>query len=241
MVLVIGASAHACIPDRPARLLDRGSVECVEEVAARLRALGADPNAGVVSARPGGFEIDYAATGDHPPVTVWAEGNRAVVVQRTADGWTRWTFDDTCRVRPPVTVPAAVVTEGLRFTDADLRRTRSEAGEAGVVVYGWSPHMPLSGDGYVEVAAAARRLGLHVEPVLIVPADTTFARQEALRLGLPEAALRQVAATELIERELLVHAPALIAFTEGRVSPVLPGYRNAAGYARFLERFLADR
>ena len=43
---------------------------------------------------------------------------------------------------------------------------------------------------------------------------------------------------ELIERELPVHAPAIVAFLGERASPILPGYRNAAGYTRFIERFL---
>ena len=66
---------------------------------------------------------------------------------------------------------AAIPGEG-RFTDAHLVRALEEAGSRAVVVYGWSPHMPLSGEGWAEIEDAARRLDVHVEPVLIMPSDT---------------------------------------------------------------------
>ena len=40
-------------------------------------------------------------------------------------------------------------------------------------------------------------------------------------------------------RDALVHAPSIIVFTRDRISPVLPGYRNAEGYARFLADLFA--
>ena len=80
-----------------------------------------------------------------------------------------------------------------------------------------------------------------VEPVLISPVDTAFARAEAERVSLPPAAMRVIDSVELTARELAVHAPALIAFYRGRVSPVLPGYRNTAGYTRFLTNFVEAR
>jgi hypothetical protein len=98
--------------------------------------------------------------------------------------------------------------------------------------------MPLSVDGWAELDAAARSLGLVAVPVLIDEADADFARREADRVGMPPEALRAITSIELIMRDLQLHAPTILVFAEDRVSPVLPGYRNSDGYRRFLEAFL---
>jgi len=123
------------------------------------------------------------------------------------------------------------------FTDADLRAALDDAGAAGLVVYAWSPHMPLSVDGWTEITSASAARGYDAIPVLIAHADPDFARREAVRGGIPAEGLREVASVELIMRDLQVHAPSILVFGTGTVSPVLPGYRNAEGYGRFLEAF----
>jgi len=124
----------------------------------------------------------------------------------------------------------------VRFTDRVLRARLARTGA--LVVYVWSPHMPLSVDGYGEVERAARALGLSVEPVLFAGADRAFAQRAAERAGIPDRGLREVASAELILRDAQVHAPSILVFAHGRVSSVLPGYRSADGYRRFLEAFL---
>ena len=125
------------------------------------------------------------------------------------------------------------------FTDDDLRDAlNSESG--GVVIYAWSPHMPLSVDGYQEVAAAARSRGMTALPVLIAFSEADFARREADRAGIPEAGLRQIDSVELIQRGAQLHAPSIIVFAPEGVSALLPGYRNAEGYGRFLDAFFNE-
>lgn len=136
--------------------------------------------------------------------------------------------------RTDATIPASAT---ATFTDADLRSS-IEAHPAGVVVYVWSPHMPLSVDGYREVVAGADALGLTVEPVLFSEGERSFARREAERVGMPAAALRELDAAELVFRDAQVHAPSVVVFAGDRVSPVLPGYRDADGYRRWMERVL---
>ena len=126
---------------------------------------------------------------------------------------------------------------GRPFTDADLR---AGLGERATVVYTWSPHMPLSVDGYREIAQASRALDARLIPVLFAGGDRAFARSEAQRVGIPDEGLREIASIELVFRDAHVHAPTILVFHAGRVSPVLPGYRNADGYRRFLEEFLTD-
>ena len=69
--------------------------------------------------------------------------------------------------------------------------------------------------------------------------DRAFAEREAIRVGMPPAGLREIASVELVQRQAQVHAPSIVIFGADRVSPVLPGYRNADGYRRYLEAFLA--
>lgn len=133
--------------------------------------------------------------------------------------------------------PALDVEGQAVFTDADLLAA-VRRNEAGVAVYLWSPHMPLSVDGYAELAAAAESRGLAVEPVLFAESDHGFARREAARVDMPPSALRSVASSELVLRDAQVHAPAVIVFRGASASPVMPGYRNAAGYGRWLDAVL---
>lgn len=127
-----------------------------------------------------------------------------------------------------------------RFTDEDLRLAlRADAGVSATVVYVWSPHMSLSVDGWPEVSAACEALGLGLVPVLFPEGDQGFAEREATRAGIPLDGLKEAASVELVFRDALVHAPAIVVFAGDRVSPVLPGYRDAAGYRRFLEDFLS--
>ena len=128
-----------------------------------------------------------------------------------------------------------------RFTDADLRRTVSSAragGAPGVVVYLWSPHMPLSVDGYREIQAAAKDHGLGLVALLFPGSNLVFAAAEAERAGIPADALREAASVELTFRDALVHAPTILVFDGDRVSAVLPGYRSAEGYRGFLSQFI---
>lgn len=115
------------------------------------------------------------------------------------------------------------------FTDADLERlvTASQS----VVVYVWSPHMPLSVEGVHEASVAARRLGLRLVPLADPHADRSYVDRVALQAGLPDGAARPVHSIELVFRDALVHAPSLLLFIDGRAAgPAIPGYRDAEGY-----------
>lgn len=123
------------------------------------------------------------------------------------------------------------------FTDADLRAALQDPGgglSAATVLYLWSPHMPLSVDGYAEIRTACDDLALNLVPLLVPGGDTGFARREAERVGIPSEGLREAASVELAMRDAYVHAPTILVFASEGASPVLPGYRDAAGYRRFL-------
>ncbi len=123
------------------------------------------------------------------------------------------------------------------FTDADLTALVG-SGTSGVI-YLWSPHLPLSVDGYAHVADAADRRGLKVEPLLAADADRRFAAEAVTAGRLPATALRAADAVELEFRGLALHAPAVLVFAGGRLrGPVLPGYKTADEYADFFTRVL---
>ena len=107
------------------------------------------------------------------------------------------------------------------------------------VFYAWSPHMPLSVDGLSEILAAGERLDLLVIPVLSSHANIEYARSRIVARNLPESILRRGQSTELVGRDLFVHAPAILIFDNSEfVSPVLPGFRYAADYEALIERYL---
>ena len=122
-------------------------------------------------------------------------------------------------------------------------KTVKEILERGVsgVFYTWSPHMPLSIEGLSEIHAAGERLNLVVIPVLSSHANLAYARDRIEGRDVPDSVLRRSQASELIGRDLFVHAPAILVFDGGNfVSPVLPGFRYAADYDVLIGRFLAS-
>lgn len=155
-----------------------------------------------------------------------------------AEGAERFTFDEECTRTEREGHAVRLPDDANVFTDADLRAALRPG--SATVVYVWSPHMSLSVDGYAEIAAACEALGLELVTVLFPGGDREFATREAARAGIPPEGLREAASVELIYRDAHVHAPAILVFDGGDVSPVLPGYRSAAGYQRFLEGFLGD-
>ena len=128
------------------------------------------------------------------------------------------------------------------FSDQDFEREVAGLAEgmAGAVVYVWSPHMPLSVDGYSEIDQAARGMGLAFIPVLFPGSDRDFAMREAQRVGIPDSALREMTAAALLGQDALVHAPTVVVYDVAGRAAKLPGYRNAEGYRAFLEGFISD-
>ena len=111
--------------------------------------------------------------------------------------------------------------------------------ESAGVFYAWSPHMPLSVDGLKEITAAGEQIGVDVIPVLSPHANIDYARDRLQDRDLPESLLQENASAELVKRELFLHAPAILVFSDGEfVSPVLPGLRRADDYADLIRRFL---
>ena len=243
-------SGGACVPDRPVRWAMPESLvgaPCVEEVRTSLDQWGASAEYLVgPPARTGTTTLRMPTRARGVWVVAQRMGDRAPTLQRVDDaGVTLRSFGPGCTAEDVFTPRSASRPSRRRDFDdhaLDSALTESRANTArGLVVYAWSPHMPLSVDGWKEVDAAARSLGLLAIPTLIDQAQGDFAEREAGRVGIPKEGLRPITSVELIMRDLQLHAPAILVFAGDRVSPVLPGYRNTEGYRRFLEAFLAQQ
>jgi hypothetical protein len=187
-------------------------------------------------------------------------GVRAALLPTRALGvWVRLTVDP--RGETLVERITAALVEGRRFgpgceaievgreersiaadawTDAALTERHNE-GDTGVVLL-WSPHMPLSIDAYAVLEALTREMGLDLVPMLDPASDPAYARAVALERGMPASALRPLGGIELTFRGITTHAPSVQVFTQGRLAgPVVPGYRDRAGFRLSIERALGAR
>jgi hypothetical protein len=126
------------------------------------------------------------------------------------------------------------------WTDAALSE-RLREGDRGVILL-WSPHMPLSVDAYPVLQALTREMGIGFVPMLDPTSNAAYARTVALERGMPAEALRPLGGVELAFRGMTTHAPSLQVFKGGQLQgPVVPGYRDRAGYRLSIERWLGAR
>jgi hypothetical protein len=144
-----------------------------------------------------------------------------------------WTAD--CGPRETRRPRASI--DGPRFSDDDLRRLL-EASPAGLI-YVWSPHMPLSADGIDSVRDAAQTRGLPVTVLLDPQSNRAFAARVAQERGFPPEVLRAADSVELTFHDVLVHAPTVQVYAQGRLrgSPY-PGYHSADEYGAHIDRVL---
>lgn len=232
-----------CVPDRPVRTpLDALLAEaiCAAAVSDLLTELGAA--ASYLHGPPAGdgspsVRVPTARFAEWIAVTLPRDGAPALS-RMTPDVVEVFRFRADCSHTSETTQSQVGGEDRGLFTDAYLLGLIESAGTAPLVVYVWSPHMPLSPDGWPEIQRAARNAGMRTTPALMAHGDRTFAAREAARVGMPIEGLREIASVELIQRQAQVHAPSIIIFGRDRVSPVLPGYRSTEGYLRYLEAFL---
>lgn len=244
LLALLTVSASCVPPDSPVHSFEAALaglpcnpaiVTALEEWGARGAPLQAPPSV------PGALSLRFptAVLGEWVVVEAPPLGP-PVVARMTAEGITARLFDLSCGPEERhIARPSSASGAGVRFTDGDLRAAIESANGRAVIVYAWAPHMPLSVDGYPEIATAGAALDAVVLPLLIGHSDRPFAEREAARVGIPTEGLREIDANELVLRDLQLHAPSILVFTPERISPVLPGYRDAGGYRRYLEALLA--
>jgi hypothetical protein len=155
-----------------------------------------------------------------------------------ADGTVRLDFTNTTppgSTCEPESIPSfpAMKMSADAFTDKHLEELLAENDR--LVVFLWSPHLPLSVEGYHEIVDAASSLDIPVMAVVDGGAERGFVRRVAQEQGIPEAARRPMRSVELLFRDLAVHTPSILVFSKGHVSAPLPGYRNRDAYRTYLD------
>jgi hypothetical protein len=169
-----------------------------------------------------------------------AEGRAPSLARVDARSTTRVTFDARCREMSTSAVTPPAPPDGSVFTDDDVRAMLAAAPQG--VVYLWSPHMPLSVDGYRTVSEVARRMGMSFTAVRDPMSDAAYAAAVATEAGLPASALRTFASIELSFRQLNLHAPAVLVFSGGHFDGLaVPGYREAASFEAAIAGRLSNR
>ena len=120
------------------------------------------------------------------------------------------------------------------FTDADLE-TFIKA-NPNSLIYSWSPHMPYSIDGLIEIQTAAKQLKMKVMTVLDPRAELAFAEQEAARMkSRVPASLHKMESVELIYRNMTLHYPSVLIVSKGKITgPMLPGLMPADDYTKII-------
>ncbi len=135
-------------------------------------------------------------------------GDDPTLVKVDASAVQRVTFSGSCEPSIEVRKIEAADTKPNEFGNSDLERVIKE--HATGIVYVWSPHMPLSVDGYGQVAEAARQLGVAMTAVLDPRADASYAESVAKENGIPQDALRTLSSSELLFRNAGMHAPSIL-------------------------------
>jgi len=153
-----------------------------------------------------------------------------------AEGSTRLDFGAACSPAPMRTPAARPSSSERSFTDADLHALLDSSEP--LVVFLWSPHLPLSADGYREIEAATTALDLTLAAVVDPSANPSYVAAVGDDVGIPESARHPLTSVELLFRDLAVHAPTILIFANGKASAPLPGYRNSAAYREHIGKFL---
>jgi hypothetical protein len=119
------------------------------------------------------------------------------------------------------------------FEDSDLIKTVG-AQKSGLI-YVWSPHMPLSVEGFTAAQAAAQAAKVAFVPLLDAEADQEFALKTAREQKFPESALRRQESMELHFRGMAAHFPSAVAFTDGKIQgAVIAGLESKEGYQQMV-------
>jgi hypothetical protein len=115
------------------------------------------------------------------------------------------------------------------FTDAELAKEIQE-NKSGLI-YAWSPHMPLSIQGYELARKAAEKAKVRFIPVLDPYAE---GRKVASDGGGKKG--KAIESLDLLLRGMTIHFPSALVFHNGRItSRLLPGLAAGEGYDQFIK------
>jgi len=140
-------------------------------------------------------------------------------------------------VEPPLAYDVSPLPAGLDSLTSleDAARGIEEcADDCSGIVYFWSPRMPLSRSGIVEISGAARRLGMRLTLVGTEEVHEYAYADPDLRAGVIPIA------DAMLGAGALAHAPAVVVHDEGQVvGHAILGYKTAYTYEGMIGRRLS--
>jgi hypothetical protein len=144
-------------------------------------------------------------------------------------------------LRTTQTDPTTANDKGAAYTDKDLIKTldASKAKKSQGILYAWSPRMNLSVTGAKEAVAYAKKENLE----LTLLADPEVPAKELEKVlkehGLPESASIRMRSSDLANRGILIHYPAMIIYSNGQLKNQLrPGYNVPKRFDKFVKESL---
>ena len=106
------------------------------------------------------------------------------------------------------------------FTDNDLDQLLSKKD---VLIYAWSPHMPISYEGFAIAKNVAKKNDLAFLPLLDPEANEKAVEKAAQKYKLPKESLKRIQSIELVYRGMLLHFPTILLIRNGKFSSLYPG------------------
>ena len=137
-------------------------------------------------------------------------------------------------------INAELTQQLVPFTDQSLESLLQCSADNRVsgVLYVWSPHMPYSVSGLMELNRLTKKLGIYVIPLLDPYADLGLALQIARNQHLRPEALRKLSSRVLLSRGMTLHFPSMTLYSDGKiVGPMVPGYSRLAHNYRLIRKY----
>lgn len=125
-------------------------------------------------------------------------------------------------------LPLGRADQPTSFTDTDLAQLLLETSKSKqpLLIYAWSPHMPLSWRGLDELLVEAELKDVRVVPLLDPFGNQLYAQAIAQKHGWPITYVRKINSANLVKTGLRTHYPAYVFKRWDRVEfKTVPGYK----------------
>lgn len=125
------------------------------------------------------------------------------------------------------------------FTDNKLRILLRENDYG--LIYVWSPGMPLSEKGLVEIDKICKELGITLTAA-IDPNAKAFINEDAQYDQLRQQSIDNKLQSYTLQKQgALDHFPAMIFYKDGKIiTPIIHGYEQINGMKKFIKRYIGE-
>ena len=146
------------------------------------------------------------------------------------------TFNRTCESKLSVRKIENYSLKG-GFTDFELASLLAKNSKG--LILSWSPGMNLSVEAIKHAQAAARAKKVPLTVLLDPYANEHKAKELLVKSGLASVAVKKISSFELISRNVLLHYPNLVMYSNGEMTgPLVPGLLSTAEYSYLTSKYL---